>query len=504
MTYLDQVQLSLGEVQAGEVIPFPLFPIGEWKSAKYPSLPLTRELAETLIANHEAGILGTEPMVDSSGKHDTSSPAAAWLKRLYIAPTTDGGEMLMADGKLTDLGADLLTSEQYRYLSVEIDEVTDNRSGVKTPNVLKSATLTNTPVLRIMPAILDAPDSIAVALSEITAAGDEAETDPVQELLDDLEAVATKLDASLKGKKGIPSARAFLREVRGKVSAHKLSEDSYQTIREALESALGYGRWVIDFSDEWVIFEDGGPGECIDGYQTYKASYTKTDSGVAITDATQVKRVVEYVPATSGQPAAPLAVSEPVPAVGKGDEGEGVALSAAEDVTKGRSPMDPNTLTALKLAEGADEAAIDAAVLALAERAEAGDAALSELATVKQEARATSVEHTLSELISGGHVAPGQKDAWLKLAEAAPEQFDAMAEAAKAHKIVELSEHGAPQTAGDSEGSQYANASVELAETAKARAKQDGISYASAERIVLSENTELAGRYEAFRAGKDV
>jgi hypothetical protein len=220
--FLDLCQLQLAdEVKAGDVIPIPLFPIGEWKSAKYPKLSLTRQLADDLIANFEAGILGTEPVLDSSGRHDTSAPAAGWFKRLHLDPLKGGGEMLFGDCELTDLGAQALNEGLYKYDSIEIDSVTQNASGEVVPNVFKSATLTNTPVLRMLPPVLEAGDAIAVALSEVTA----AEEDPVANLCDKIDALLGELSTTLKGKAGIPAIRTMMREVRTKAAAHSLSED---------------------------------------------------------------------------------------------------------------------------------------------------------------------------------------------------------------------------------------------------------------------------------------
>lgn len=424
--YLDAVRLALADVASGEVIPFPLFPIGEWKSAKYPELPLTRELAETLIANFEAGVLGTEPMVDSSGKHDTSSPAAAWLKRLYIAPTRDGGEMLMADGQLTEVGAHLLASELYKYLSVEIDAVVDNRTGTRTANVLKSATLTNTPVLRIMPAVLDAPEYV-VALSEIAPAdeelpegdGESESDDPVEEALDQLEELANRLDLLLKGQRGVPVVRTLMREVRHRVKSSR------------------------------------------------KCSDTDTD-------------------AAAKDPAADS--SESVLASEKDDEGQALQVSEAQH--NERKDIDMKTvLEALKLSETADEATVLAAVQKLiSER----DEATVKLAETEKAARTAAVAVVLDELVAGGHVAPGQREAWAALAEHAPEQFDAMAEAARMSKVIDLSEHGA----GSAQSREYDDPSVELAERASAAlAAGKAADIVSAQDLVLAEDAALRERY---------
>ena len=183
---LADLEQFKGQVKTGDLIPVPLFPIGNWKSAKYPKLDLTQELADEVIANFTARVLGTDPVIDSSGRHDSSAPAAAWTKRLSIEPTKDGGSLLVAWSELTDVGADDLNNGRYRYASVEIGSHVDNVSGTKTDNVYRGATFCNTPVLRIMPAVLDTAEAIAaseplaVALSEITLStpedpGDHAE-----------------------------------------------------------------------------------------------------------------------------------------------------------------------------------------------------------------------------------------------------------------------------------------------------------------------------------------
>jgi hypothetical protein len=219
MSFIDFYELELAEVAAGQVIPIPLFPIGEFKSAKYPKLSLTQALADELIANFEAGILGTAPVLDSSGRHDTTTPAAGWFKRLHMAPLTNGGDMLFGDCELTSLGAELLNAGAYKYDSVEIDAVTQNDTGKVVPNVFKSATLTNTPVLRMLPPVLEAGDAIKVALSEVTA----AEPDPVAALCGRIDALLVELSDTMKGKAGVPVMRTMLREVAAKAGVHNLN-----------------------------------------------------------------------------------------------------------------------------------------------------------------------------------------------------------------------------------------------------------------------------------------
>ena len=225
MSIQEQFKLALERVEPGDVTPVMLFPIGTFKSAKYPELPLTRDLADEVIANFAGNVLGTEPVVDTSGKHDTSAPAGAWVKRVYVSPTKDGGEAAFADVQWTDIGAQKVNAREYQYNSVELGPVVDNVTGVRTENVLRSVTLTNTPVIRILPKLLEAGDVIAepveLALSEVTAAGEA----PQPSIEDDMLALAARLDETLKGRRGVPVIRTLLREAFAKVRTHSLSED---------------------------------------------------------------------------------------------------------------------------------------------------------------------------------------------------------------------------------------------------------------------------------------
>lgn len=441
-SFLDHFELSLADVAAGQRVPIPLFPLGTWKSSKYPTLPLTRELADELIAGFEAGLLGTEPVLDSSGSHDTSAPAAGWFKKLYVAPTKDGGEMLFGDAELTDLGAQMLNDGLYKYDSIEIGPVVDNATGAKTDNVFRSATLTNTPVLRILPPILDAADTIA--LSEIT-----------------------------------------------------MSEPgSYQALRDELEVAIGRG-WVCDFGPDWVVYEDG----VIDANRTYKAPYTKSEAGITLGVPVEVKRETTYVPADSS-PAGAQPASSPTYATGMADEGHGAHLSEGDAAKKGVETLMKTVALKLSLAEDASEEAILAAVTTLAEHdaaeTERANAAEAKLAEAAKTAALTAFEAKLDEKITGGFIATGERETYVKLAsEQSVELAESMVEARTA-KVIETGERGS-----DAEGPTYADASVELAEKAKARAAKDGIDIVKAQALVLAEDRTLAERVQSERYGKE-
>jgi hypothetical protein len=489
--FLDHYELSLDAVAAGDVTPMMLFPIGTFKSAKYPELPLTRELADEVIANFAGGVLGTEPVVDSSGSHDTSAPAAAWVKRVYVAPTTDGGEAAFADVQWTDVGAQKVTGREYQYNSVELGPVVDNVTGKKTDNVLRSVTLTNTPVIRLLPPILAAGDSMAepvdVALSEIVAA-----------------------------------------------------EGSYQEMREALEQALreslGDG-WLADFSDNWAVFERSG---AIDVGEYVQVAYAVAGGNYTFGVPNPVKRTTTYAPVSlaaipefikksmrakwlkahpnkteddvpenmkasedPGSHAEPIAgSSEPASRPAKGEEGHPVTLADGDAAKEGSDQMKTVALK-LNLSEDADEALILAEVVKLEESRDAekarADEAVAKLAEEAKRVRAEEVDRLLSELVDGAHILPGQKEAWAKLAEDAPESFSVFAENAKKTKAIELGETGSGAKRDDAAD----DASAELAEKAKARAAKDGITITAAQTLTLTEDKDLAERVHHERYGRE-
>jgi ribosomal protein L40E len=203
MTAAPLYRLRLGErISAGQTTPMMVFPIGAWHSAKYPDLTLDEDLAHELIANFESGVLGREPVVDSSGEHDLSAPAAGWVKRVYLASYEEGelsGLALWADVEWTGLGAQLLNDDQYKYGSVEIGSVVMNEGG-EVDNVLRSMTITNVPVLSIMPGIRDAAaaqrEALTLSLSEVLL----AQLPPAEVKLSITDADKAALSKEIKGK----------------------------------------------------------------------------------------------------------------------------------------------------------------------------------------------------------------------------------------------------------------------------------------------------------------
>jgi len=450
MSFSESFKLALERVSAGDITPLMLFPLGHFTSQKYPDLPLTRKLADEVIANYSGGVLGTDPFVEISGNHDTSAPAGAWVRRVYMAPTKDGGEALFADVQWTEVGAQKVSDREYAYNSVELGSVVDNRTGAKTNNVLRSITLTNTPVIRLLPPVLEAGDSIAMAepveilCSEVTTAEDGEEDDPFACLMNDIEALIAKADETLRGKPGVRAIRTYLREVRSKAGAHKLAESC----------------------------DESTTGDTDDG----------TDDGASIGDA-------------SGES---LSASE--------DEPE---TTCQPDARKGGGDVKSIALK-LNLAEDASEELVLSEVVRLSEERDAekarADAAEAKLAEEAGRVRAQELEAALAEAMRMDekgyvHLLPAQKELVLSLAESSHEA--AMNWVAEAMKVTgwKFSEIGDGSPAPDPVV--YESASVELAERAQVRKDADGVSFAEAQRLILTEDPALAERIQNERYGKE-
>ena len=527
MSRIPVIPLRLAEatLKAGDVTPVMLFPIGEWQTnsalyaARYPKgLPLTQDTADAAIANFNAGVLGGEVQFSLAGAHNVPASAAFWLKRLYCAAYSwqgREGDALWADVKWTQAGADSANGDEFKYVSVELGAFTTN-DGEEVPWVLQGGVMTNYPLIRIMPPVRQGADAIAAsegereAEFEIALADVGAEPDPVQAILDDMDALAAKADAALKGKKGMPSFRTMLREARSKVGVHKIAAaaGSYNDLRDELEAAVGdaVGErcWVCDFGDGWVIYEHSALTETASLYQ---APYERTQDGITLGQPVEVKRRTTYVSADSSPAGANPAGSMSVAAC-KDAEGRGVHLAEGDAAQRGvETTMNPKTMKTLNLAEGADDVAIDAAVMALAEERDTeksrADTAENKVAEIEKAKRAGEVEVELSAIEKAGNLKPGEKAEFLTLAEDKPEVYAARIgerKALKPNTIVDLAVHG---TGSQGDGDASKRADIELADLARARATKDGIGYTKAMRLELSENTDLAARYDEFLTGKD-
>lgn len=457
MKLTSLLRLADTELRAGDVTPVLLFPIGRWKSAKYHTkypngLPLTRETADLMVANFEANTLGIDVQFSIAGAHGLPAAAAFWVQGLKVAPYSwqgHEGEALWADAKWTQAGVDAANGDEFRYLSIEAGDF-ETPTGEIVPWVLQGGVLTNYPVIKIMPPVKDAANAIAAA---------EERTPELEISLTDLE----------------------------------LTDESYNLIRDELEKAIadafGSGRWVNDFSDSWVIYEASGDA---DAFHIYRVAYTRTNSGITFGQPVEVKRETSYVPVNAPQP---------MPSLSGGASGEPVAGSVSSEGVGGRlnlsEEISMSKLTeVLHLSEDAPDELILAEVSKVtAER----DTALATLAEREKAERVTK----LDAAIASTRVMPAEKEFLLSLAESSPATFDQMLAAREAAdvKFLDTAEHGKGVTPPDG-GAPGKNASVELAELTRARMAKDGVDFAKAKGLTLSENPNgIRERYDAFLNG---
>ena len=486
---LYRLRLADSPFKAGDVIPAMVFPIGDWHSAKYPNLDLTEALADEIVANFAAGVLGREPVVDSSGKHDTSAPAAAWVKRVYVGSFEEGdvtGEALWADWELTQLGADDLNQNLYKYTSVEIGPVVMNESGDQVDNVLRSMTLTNTPVLSIMPAVKDAAAALRVVatLSEVTLADDPSVGGGVdRDKLPDADFAGPHRSFPIVIPKDVADAARSLGRAKGDTGAVKAN-----IIAIAKRKGVAF---VAQLPQAWQAAEDAEPDDDETQPDPVAALCDKLDELFA--EASDTLKGKPGIPAirtlmkmarakvgahvsTTEDPDGNPVVPDPASSDGsshpaKADEGHPVSLDEGDPVTKGSDQMNPQTIKALNLSEDATDEAVAAAVLSLTEERDTAVKALADEATAKHTAE---IDASLTQLSEAGNLTPAEREKWLAEPELLAGRIDARKDM-KANSIVDLAEHGTHEGASDD--------GVDLAEDVSKRA----IALAEAKGIDLAE-----------------
>lgn len=504
----------LADVEAGKPAPMMVFPVGDWTSAKYPRLSLSQELADEVIANFEADVLRTRVPIDTN--HDAKSPANGWVDRLYMAPfewSGVSGEALFADWTPNERGAQTVNAGEYAYDSLEIGSHEDPVTGTVYDNVLKAISLTNRPVLRMMPAVLEAGEALKLSepielqLSEVAPADD----DPMASLLADLEAVLAKAGDTLKGKPGVRAIRTYLRETLTKASAHKLAEagstnDRREALQEAMRERFGEHGYIDDFGPDWLIFSSWSE---LAGDHYWRCEYEVTEGGITLGQPVEVKRETTYVPADSS-PTGRETPSSSIVASGKAGEGDVTRLAEGDAAREGAEThmktvieyLNALGVDGIKLAEDASEADVLAGTMKLAEERDAHKAARIsaevKLADHEKQVRTEKATATVDALVEKGRVKPGRKDELLKLAEDAPEAFEitaaALAETAEGSAL-KLGEKGTGKTTVEGSALESDDVTVELAERARVRAERDHISPAEAMKLELSEDKDLADRY---------
>lgn len=328
-----------------------VFPIGNWKTAKYPKLPLSEKLADNLIKNFDDGVLGaTEPFVDSSGRHDEGAPAAGWIKRLYKGKW-EKGEALFADVSWTNVGEDIIKNKLYKYISPVIASHVIPESGKEVFPVLRSMSLTNVPVLRMMPpvALSEQFNVLSGEMMEIVCSdlipleiGEEVEEEimpksneeevvasevalapfppvaqpagfppaappaaaPVPDmappedpamLVTQIMAMMQKLSALLKGKQGMPAMRSLMREALAKASTYLDEEDS--AVWEVMLTELTDGKEMSmsKVAEYFELSEDATEDEIVKAAQDKVIELTeaKTEVETKLSEVTTAKEEAE-------------------------------------------------------------------------------------------------------------------------------------------------------------------------------------------------------------------
>jgi hypothetical protein len=289
----------------------------------------------------------------------------------------------------------MLTDEQYKYGSVEIGPVTMNDSGATFDSVLRSLTLTNTPVLRMMPGVKDAAEKqrtvVTLSLSELTLAGnpetapgaDTAPTadNPIDGLLADFADWHGKLKAALKGTPGNSAVHTSIKACRDQLA------------------------------------------QFCDGLKTSEESTDPADRGAGLSEPDSRR---------------------PTPGA-KGDEGQPHAGARAPVAPKGADHHMITVIQKLNLAEDASEAIVLAEVTKLVERAETAEAKLAES---EKAANAAAVKVRLDEALRLGEIDAAELTT---LTEKDAVARDAFLEARKGVKHVDLTEHGQGSRDGKTE-----------------------------------------------------
>lgn len=203
-----------------------LLPIRKLDTDKYGHLDFGPEFAAQLQKNFEDRVLKIDPVIDAEHQR---GKAQGWIKRLWqgsFKHPVSGADVpsLMAEVDWTEAGAAAIKGGEFRYLSPEIGSYKDEETGKTYYPVLRSAALTNTPVLKLLPEVSlsdtgppGAEKTVPLEVPEMRLDEGSDIGSLFDELLSDMEALAQKGEAAWKGVKGAPAIRTYLKEVRAKL-----------------------------------------------------------------------------------------------------------------------------------------------------------------------------------------------------------------------------------------------------------------------------------------------
>lgn len=107
---------------------------------------VTKQTLESLVDNFVNNVRNQDISIDYTHQNDSGeNPAAAWIKELSLS---DDNLNLFAKVEYTPTAQKMVKDKEYKYLSVDIDQVWWNEEGKMFNNVLCGATFTNRPVVK--------------------------------------------------------------------------------------------------------------------------------------------------------------------------------------------------------------------------------------------------------------------------------------------------------------------------------------------------------------------
>lgn len=263
--------------------------IGEWKGHPTGSFKITETIIKEMIKNFEAGerdvVVDYQHLSLDGGADDAR--AAGWTKKLV----NKGKDGLWAVVEWTKKAAEMIKEKEYRYISPEFHlNYSSKETKKKQGATLLAIALTNRPFLEGM-----AP----VALSERVLA-DIENSASLDEIMSDINAWLTKSALPLKGKKGSPAIRFYLKGVKEKLrelikknKTKSLAEQSLDDRRDKVSTA--YRKRFIGMNEfgHWInkVFETHVIAKKDDVF--FKVPYTIKDNEVEFGDSVEVEQIYQ-------------------------------------------------------------------------------------------------------------------------------------------------------------------------------------------------------------------
>ena len=277
------------------------FAIGKWQHQQYGKIEFDEDKAKQAIKNYQNA--EKELNLDYNHLGLDGAPDEAIASGWLVEGLTETGQRGENKGKKglwgivrwTKKAAEYIKNGEYRFISPEFtDEGKDKKTGKKIGFNLLAAALTNRPFLEGM-----AP----VALSE-RALAEVENSASLDEILGDINAWLTKSAIPLKGKKGSPAIRLYLKGVKEKLRelikkskvTKSLVEQSLDDRRSQVSNAYQkqfvvpypisqIHHWVMEVFETHVIAEREN--------KFLKVPYTIKDDEVEFGDPVEVEQVYQ-------------------------------------------------------------------------------------------------------------------------------------------------------------------------------------------------------------------